>query len=121
MIKVADGIGYDGFCIDLLIEMSKILNFTFEIFEVEDGAYGVRDDSGQWNGIIGVLQRHEADLSVSAVTITYSRVTVVGRLNFLGLNGFLKTQRILSKCSGFRFYSSIHALSDSNPYRNERR
>jgi hypothetical protein len=33
--------GYDGFCIDLLKEMSQMLNFTFEIIEVEDGAYGV--------------------------------------------------------------------------------
>ncbi|KAH7693727.1 ionotropic glutamate receptor GLR-4, partial [Aphelenchoides avenae] len=37
----------------------------------------LQDDNGRWNGIIGVLQRHEADLSVSAVTITYSRVSAV--------------------------------------------
>ncbi|KAI6194048.1 Glr-4 [Aphelenchoides besseyi] len=73
----ATGFRYDGFCIDLLREMSIILNFTFEIIEVEDGTYGVQDETGRWNGIIGVLQRHEADLSVSAVTITYSRVKVI--------------------------------------------
>ncbi|CAD5215755.1 unnamed protein product [Bursaphelenchus xylophilus] len=72
-----DGISYDGFCIDLLKEMAKVLNFTFEIIEVEDGTYGVQDETGRWNGIIGVLQRHEADLSISAVTITYSRVKVI--------------------------------------------
>lgn len=74
-----DGVKYDGFCIDLLKEMSKVLNFTFEILEVEDGTYGVQDETGRWNGIIGVLQRHEADLSISAVTITYSRVKVIGK------------------------------------------
>uniref|UniRef100_A0A915EK41 Uncharacterized protein n=1 Tax=Ditylenchus dipsaci TaxID=166011 RepID=A0A915EK41_9BILA len=68
---------YEGFCIDLLQEMANTLNFTFEIVEVEDGTYGVEDETGRWNGIIGVLQRHEADLSVSAVTITYSRVSVI--------------------------------------------
>ncbi|KAI1711988.1 ligand-gated ion channel domain-containing protein [Ditylenchus destructor] len=57
--------------------MATALNFTFEIIEVEDGTYGVEDETGRWNGIIGVLQRHEADLSVSAVTITYSRVSVI--------------------------------------------
>ena len=41
VIKTNEGIGYDGFCIDLLIEMSKFLNFTFEIIEVEDGTYGI--------------------------------------------------------------------------------
>nr|CAD2187510.1 unnamed protein product [Meloidogyne enterolobii] len=68
---------YEGFCIDLLREMAKLLNFTYELVEVDDGAYGVEDEYGHWNGIIGVLQRHEADLSVSALTITYSRVSVV--------------------------------------------
>jgi len=83
---------YEGFCIDLIREMAKLLNFTYELVEVDDGAYGVevfksnvfflssnlKDEYGHWNGIIGVLQRHEADLSVSALTITYSRVSVVG-------------------------------------------
>ncbi len=70
---------YEGYCIDLLREMATLLNFTYDIVEVEDGTYGVTDEMGGWNGIIGVLQRHEADLSVSAVTITYSRVSVIGR------------------------------------------
>lgn len=37
-----DPLGYDGFCIDLLKEMAKTLNFTFEIIEVEDGTYGAQ-------------------------------------------------------------------------------
>ncbi|EPB72255.1 Ligand-gated ion channel [Ancylostoma ceylanicum] len=68
---------YEGFCIDLLNEMAAILKFNYTIIEVQDGSYGIEDETGRWNGIIGVLQRHEADLSVSAVTITYSRVEVV--------------------------------------------
>ena len=40
----------------------------------------LQDETGQWNGVIGVLQRHEADLSLSAITITYSRVSAVGEL-----------------------------------------
>jgi ABC-type amino acid transport substrate-binding protein len=32
---------YEGFCIDLLKEMAKLLNFTYEVVEVDDGAYGV--------------------------------------------------------------------------------
>ncbi|VDM84327.1 unnamed protein product [Strongylus vulgaris] len=69
---------YEGFCIDLLNEMAAILKFNYTIIEVQDGSYGIEDETGRWNGIIGVLQRHEADLSVSALTITYSRVEVVG-------------------------------------------
>ncbi|VDO05524.1 unnamed protein product, partial [Haemonchus placei] len=68
---------YEGFCIDLLKEMAAILKFNYTIIEVQDGSYGIEDESGRWNGIIGVLQRHEADVSISALTITYSRVEVV--------------------------------------------
>ncbi|CEF59755.1 Ionotropic glutamate receptor domain and Extracellular solute-binding protein, family 3 domain and Glutamate receptor, L-glutamate/glycine-binding domain-containing protein [Strongyloides ratti] len=77
VIRADNSIGYEGFCIDLIKEMSLILNFTWTIYEVKDGAYGVGDDNGKWNGVIGMLQRHEADLSVSALTITYSRSSVV--------------------------------------------
>uniref|UniRef100_A0A0N5C5R2 PBPe domain-containing protein n=1 Tax=Strongyloides papillosus TaxID=174720 RepID=A0A0N5C5R2_STREA len=75
--RANNSIGYEGFCIDLIKEMSLILNFTWTILEVKDGAYGVEDDIGKWNGVIGMLQKHEADLSVSALTITYSRSSVV--------------------------------------------
>ncbi|KJH51208.1 hypothetical protein DICVIV_02573 [Dictyocaulus viviparus] len=68
---------YEGFCIDLLNEMAAILKFNYTIIEVKDGSYGIEDDSGRWNGIIGALQRHEADISVSAVTITYGRGEVI--------------------------------------------
>uniref|UniRef100_A0AC35U4L6 PBPe domain-containing protein n=1 Tax=Rhabditophanes sp. KR3021 TaxID=114890 RepID=A0AC35U4L6_9BILA len=77
VMRANTSLGYEGFCIDLLQEMAIILNFTWTILEVKDGAYGVEDESGRWNGVIGMLQRHEADLSVSAVTITYSRSSVV--------------------------------------------
>ncbi|VDK18555.1 unnamed protein product, partial [Anisakis simplex] len=79
MKTTSNAIGYEGFCIDLLIEMSRILKFDFKIIEVLDGTYGIEDETGKWNGLIGVLQRREADLSVSAVTITYSRAEVIGK------------------------------------------
>jgi len=56
----------------VLMEL-KSLNFMFLFM-----SFNFKDEYGHWNGIIGVLQRHEADLSVSALTITYSRVSVVG-------------------------------------------
>lgn len=40
MIRAKNEIGYDGYCIDLLIEMAKILKFNFTIFEGFDGTYG---------------------------------------------------------------------------------
>lgn len=35
------GDGYEGFCIDLLNEMSVLLQFNYTIIEVQDGTYGI--------------------------------------------------------------------------------
>ncbi|XP_034467292.1 glutamate receptor ionotropic, kainate 3 [Hippoglossus hippoglossus] len=64
---------FEGFCIDLLKELSNILGFTYEIRLVPDGKYGSQDDKGQWNGMIRELIEHRADLAVSPLTITYVR------------------------------------------------
>ncbi|ETN68622.1 hypothetical protein NECAME_15719 [Necator americanus] len=71
----------------------------------------IQDDKGRWNGIIGVLQRHEADVSVSAVTITYSRVEVVDfTLPFmhLGISILLaRTKEDSEKSSLFTFLEPL--------------
>lgn len=50
---------FEGYCIDLLRELSNILGFTYEIRLVEDGKYGAQEEStGQWNGMIKELMDH---------------------------------------------------------------
>lgn len=50
---------FEGYCIDLLRELSTILGFTYEIRLVEDGKYGAQDDAnGQWNGMVRELIDH---------------------------------------------------------------
>lgn len=50
---------FEGFCIDLLKELSGILGFRYEVRLVEDGKYGVPDEStGEWNGMIRELIDH---------------------------------------------------------------
>lgn len=46
---------FDGYCIELLHDIQKILNFEYEIYEVEDGRYGVMNDNYEWNGMIREL------------------------------------------------------------------
>ncbi|KAG8506894.1 Glutamate receptor ionotropic, kainate 3 [Galemys pyrenaicus] len=64
---------FEGYCIDLLKELSHILGFSYEIRLVEDGKYGAQDDKGQWNGMIKELIDHKADLAVAPLTITHVR------------------------------------------------
>ncbi|XP_032877807.1 glutamate receptor ionotropic, kainate 2 isoform X1 [Amblyraja radiata] len=68
---------FEGFCIDLLKELSNILGFTYEVRLVEDGRYGVQDEKGQWNGMVRELMDHKADLAVAPLTITYVREKVI--------------------------------------------
>ena len=47
---------YEGYNIDMMMEISKILGFNYTIRIVEDGAYGSRDnETDTWNGMIGEL------------------------------------------------------------------
>ena len=68
---------YTGYCVDLAEHLSKIVNFTYEFRLVKDNKFGARDANGNWNGIIGELIRHEADLAISGLTITWDRERAV--------------------------------------------
>lgn len=57
---------FEGYCIDLLRELSGILGFRYELRLVEDGKYGALDEStGQWNGMVRELMDHVSRLELS--------------------------------------------------------
>jgi len=69
---------YEGFCIDIIDDISKILGFNYTIQEVGDGAYGsINKETGEWNGMIRELLEHKADLGIVDFTITYEREEAV--------------------------------------------
>lgn len=70
---------YEGYCIDLLEEISKLpdISLKYKIREVADRAHGRRDDKNEWNGMIGELLHGKADLAIADLTITYVREEVV--------------------------------------------
>lgn len=69
---------YEGYAIDLIDELSKILHFKYIFKEVKDNAYGtLNETSGDWNGMIGELIRGEADLAIADLTITSKREEAV--------------------------------------------
>lgn len=53
------------------------MRFKFEIVIPYDNAWGLKDSFGNWNGIIGLLEREEADVGLSHLDITASRKEVV--------------------------------------------
>uniref|UniRef100_A0A3P8WSL0 Glutamate receptor n=1 Tax=Cynoglossus semilaevis TaxID=244447 RepID=A0A3P8WSL0_CYNSE len=68
---------FEGYCLDLLKELSNILGFTYEVRLVVDGKYGAQNDKGEWNGMVRELIDHVADLAVAPLTITYVREKVI--------------------------------------------
>lgn len=49
---------FEGYCLDLLKELSNILGFIYEVKLVPDGKYGALNDKGQWNGMVKELIDH---------------------------------------------------------------
>ena len=54
---------FEGYLIDLITEISKKLNFEFELYVSPDGNYGSKNIEGDWNGmirelIVGVSHSH---------------------------------------------------------------
>ncbi|XP_003706416.2 glutamate receptor ionotropic, kainate 2 isoform X2 [Megachile rotundata] len=69
---------YEGFCIDLIEEISKLLKFKYEFELVPDGNYGSYvKETKQWNGLIRRLLDRDADLAICDLTITYERESAV--------------------------------------------
>ena len=70
---------YEGYCMDLLAEIAKKLDFDFEVVIAPKGRYGKKDEaaSGEWDGLIGDLARGETDLVVADLTMTSEREEVI--------------------------------------------
>lgn len=70
---------WEGYCIDLIRELSSIRNFKYELRVLggESPSHGARNEKGEWNGLIRELIDGKADISVADLTITYERESVV--------------------------------------------
>ena len=49
--------------VDLVNILSSALNFTVREIQPSDGAFGSQNPDGSFSGIVGVLQREEADFT----------------------------------------------------------
>lgn len=70
---MSKGSEWEGYCVDLLAQLSQKLGFKYNLKLVKDGRYGSVDSSGNWNGMIGEIISGEADLAVAPLTLTAVR------------------------------------------------
>lgn len=69
---------YEGFAMDLIDELSRIVGFDYVFKEVDDGKYGKQEGpSKEWNGLIKEIMIGKADLAIADLSITSSREDAV--------------------------------------------
>ncbi|KAK9301078.1 hypothetical protein QLX08_006418 [Tetragonisca angustula] len=73
-----------GYCMDLLKELSKTINFTYSLALSPDGQFGsyvIKDSSvggkKEWTGLIGELVNERADMIVAPLTINPERAEFI--------------------------------------------
>ncbi|XP_078660207.1 glutamate receptor ionotropic, delta-2-like isoform X2 [Branchiostoma floridae x Branchiostoma belcheri] len=64
---------YTGFCIQLLKELSAMLDFDYLVYEGPDGKYGSLQEDGTWDGLMKDVIADEADLALGAIPVTPDR------------------------------------------------
>lgn len=69
---------YEGYAIDLIDELSRLVGFDYVFKEVDDGKYGKFDEEKkEWNGMIREVMIGKADLAIADLSITSSREDAV--------------------------------------------
>lgn len=76
MVSLKNGT-FSGFFGLLLIELSKVMNFTVKVLDPVDVFGGWSEQKKRWTGAIGQLVYAKADIGVSAFTITTRRLNVI--------------------------------------------
>ncbi|XP_071531472.1 probable glutamate receptor [Panulirus ornatus] len=62
-----------GMDIDILNLLQRRLGFTYRLVYSYDDNWGSKLSNGTWDGMVGMVQRQEADLGVAPFTITLAR------------------------------------------------
>jgi len=73
----------EGYCIDLLNELARVLKFTYEIYYSPDGLFGGVNENGTWNGMISELVSKVCSTVGCSCYLPGSREVLVERACFL--------------------------------------
>ncbi|KAG8282323.1 Ionotropic receptor 25a [Homalodisca vitripennis] len=114
VMKVLDKNGketdkFQGYCIDLIEEISKMLGFEYDIYIAPDNSFGFMDENGQWNGMIKELIEKRADIALGSLAVMAERENVVDftvpYYDLVGISILMKKPKIPT--SLFKFLSVL--------------
>ncbi|KAF8773854.1 Glutamate receptor like protein [Argiope bruennichi] len=57
--------------------VSKAMGFTYDLIFPADGLFGNRLDNGSWTGVVGLLDRNEADMAFAYLSMNYDRFLIL--------------------------------------------
>ncbi|XP_076061279.1 ionotropic receptor 93a-like [Oratosquilla oratoria] len=75
--KIGRVVAYKGLMFEVLDELASRLNFTYVVMTPPDGKWGTKDSSGNWNGMIKMVQDKQVLLGIAAFTVSDDRLKVV--------------------------------------------
>ena len=64
--------GYYG---EIWLDIAEKLDLDFEVFE--GTTYGILQENGHWNGMVGMVYRNEVEIAVADFIATDSRKTAI--------------------------------------------
>ncbi len=77
MYKNGSTTEFQGYCIDLIDELSKLMSFEYEIYEAPDKKYGNMNEAEEWDGLVKELVDKNADIGLGALAVMAERENVV--------------------------------------------
>ncbi|XP_047497851.1 glutamate receptor ionotropic, delta-1-like [Penaeus chinensis] len=67
------GLVYSGIMYNILIALSRAMNFTYELRRPVDGLWGVGYPNGSWVGMLGMVKRGEVDFALGPFAFNWER------------------------------------------------
>ncbi|XP_040073580.1 glutamate receptor-like [Ixodes scapularis] len=74
--KLGHNVPVQGVCGEILTAIARSMRMNYSIAFPTDSFWGLRKPDGNWTGIIGMLQRDEADLALSVINPTSEKKDV---------------------------------------------
>ena len=85
---------------DALRVLQNKMGFDYTVEVPPDGNFGVQDDKGIWNGVVGQGHRKEVDMIIAPLSLNLERSQVIDYLNPITIS---KSQLVLKKQVGSAF------------------
>ncbi|XP_045213754.2 glutamate receptor ionotropic, NMDA 2B-like [Mercenaria mercenaria] len=66
-----------GLCVDLLKILSTKMNFDYEMHEVSDREWGIKQQNGEWTGLVKDMMEQKAEMVITSIKINHERATAM--------------------------------------------